>query len=382
MKKVFSLIFILVCPAVYSATANKLSSSHISTKPKKAAVKKENTTKKKSPSAVALYKMPKVQALIKTGGLNRRIQIVGITSTDIQYAAGLKMKTIPIKSLEFINFEVGYSPYTVRVLEAQKKYIEAASEIIKKFTPAFKYISLPDNNIIDPLYDAGFLFLNAALNFDNKLSPSYDRKKAVQAYTNAYKVFRKIVSVKWSSDTQLADIYSIYCILRMDKYDIAEKKLEEFGEPEPGTQGYGIYWLADAIIKFQRGKKEEALDSAVKSIVFDCRNTYSFPHALLLSAFCYEDLLDNYRARDTYYETARLFEGTPEGEIAYKSLTFIREKKLTDEKEEIGLEKVFFDSAEDVNKKVDDYIAEAERRRKLLEKREKAEADKKKSSKK
>lgn len=375
MKKliyIFILLIIFTDTALYAETkksrksSSKKKSSSVTQKGKKASEKK---SKKKS-TALALYKMPKVRALVVTRGMEKRIQVIAMTDTYIEYADGLKRKNIPLASIESITFEVGYYPATIRILEAQKKYIEAASEILKKFTPALKYITIPENNIVDPLFYAGFLYLDAGLAFDQKDSPDFDKEKAIKAYKNAYKVFRKITTAKWYENVRFAEINAIYCVIRMGKYDIAKKRLKAFEPPpEPGDPSYGLYWLIDSMIKFKENKKEEALDSAVKSIVFDCKNTYSFPKALLISAFCYEDLLDYYRALDTYFEVACLFEGTPEGDIAYKSIKFIRDRKLTDEQEEPGLEKVFFDSVEDVNKKVDDYIAKRDKYLKDQERR-------------
>jgi hypothetical protein len=364
IKIVIALIF-MIC-ITHNTFSQKAKNSQ-KTKIQKKTVKKGRTKKdtgKKKDSALAIYRMAKLSASITTkNGLHSRIQAIGITDTDLEYAEKNKKKYIPIKTIKSAFFETGYYAYDIQVLEYQKKYSEAAEKIVNQISPAIKYINIPNNNIVDPLVDAAFLYIKAAETFSDKNSPEYNKSKAYKTYLKAYKVFKMITKAKWFEGLRSTKINIIYCILRMEKYDLVEKKMKEVKDiPEPEDSDYGTYWLIDAAIKFHKGMKEEALDSAVKSAVFDCKNIYTFPKALLLSAFCYEDILNNYRARDIYFETARLFFETPEGKIAFKSIQFIREKKLTEEPEAAGLEKVFFNSIEDVNKKVDEYIAVAKKR--------------------
>ncbi len=158
----------------------------------------------------------------------------------------------------------------------------------------------------------------------------------------------------------------------MNKLDEAAQQFESVDEPEFGDAAFGLYWLIDAYLKFNSNQFSQALDSLVKSVVFETKDINTFPEALLLSAFCYEDSLDNYRARDLYYEVGRLFRGMPEGEIALSSLQFIRNRKLTEDEEKAAIERVFFDIVEDVNTKVDDFITETLEKKKVANEKEKA----------
>jgi hypothetical protein len=324
----------------------------------------------------------------KTDKTRKYLKLVGITDKDIEYLKGLRVEKIPIQEIASVEFVTPYNQYEIMVLERKRQYSEAAAKILTCLSPALKYIKLPENNLMDPLFEAGYLYLNGASMHSDKKGHDYDIKKARREYANAYGVFKKITEAEWYYGVELAKLNMAYCALQIDKREIADKLFESVEEPAMGDAAHGLYWLMDALMKFKDGKKSEALDSAIKTVVFDTKDVHIFPEALLLTAYCYEDTLDYYRARDVYFEVARLFHDTPEGRIAFASLQFIRERKLTDEPEDVGIEKVFFNSNEDVNETADKYIVKAleedkikeERRKRIEAERKRREQEKKKKS--
>ena len=352
------------------------------------AAKKPATTKKKAKKRyVPPSKLPKQPAYIKgKDGLRRIYQLTNMTKGNIEYVKGLRIERMPIKDIETIEFITKLDSYQTKVLERQGKYAEAAVYIIQNLAPALKYIKIPDNNLVDHLFDAAYLYMDAAATHSDKRGPAYDPKKAKVEYVKAYSVFKKITEADWCYTATLARLNMAYCALRLKKRSIADKIFAKIDEPALDDAAFGLYWLVDGMMKFEDKKYAPALDSAIKALVFDTKNIHVFPQALLLSAYCYEDTLDYYRARDVYFEVARLFHNTPEGRIAFASIQFIRERKLTDEAEDVGIEKVFFNSIEDINKTIDEYIPKAkeqdrlreERRRRLEELRKREEAKKRK----
>jgi hypothetical protein len=100
--------------------------------------------------------------------------------------------------------------------------------------------------------------------------------------------------------------------------------------------------------------------AAIKSSAFDNKDLDSFPEALLLSGRCYEEILDYHRARDIYYEVAKLFRKTSWGDTACNKLKFIVDKKFLDKKEKTEIEKVFFDTDENLDQKVTDFLKQKE----------------------
>ena len=335
-------------------------------------------------------KLPKQSTYIKgKDGLRKAYQLTNISSKYVEYVEHLRIKRMPIQDIEAAEFILKFSPYKAKVLESQGKCAEAAAYIIKSLAPALKYVKLPDNNLMNPLFDAAYLYLDAAATHSDKKSHDYDTGKANKEYVKAYSVFKKITEAKdWYYGATLAQLNMAYCALRLKKRDIANKLFAKVEEPALDDAAFGLYWLVDGMMKFEDKKFSDALDSAIKAVVFDSRNIHVFPQALLLSAYCYEDTLDYYRARDVYFEVARLFHDTPEGRIAFASIQFLRERKLTDAPEDVGIEKVFFNSVEDLNKTIDEYIPKAkeqdrlkeQRRLQLEEQRKRKEAQKKRSS--
>jgi len=353
-------------------TANaKIKASESNKKKKRKDSGKKRKKKKKRSAPVSVANKEKLPAYIKSDGIRSMVSIIGITDTDLEHVVKFKKHTIPIARIERVNFITKYDPYIVKVMERKQKYSQAAAEVINKLAPALKYISLPENNLVNPLFDAAYLYMKAASVYNDHKSPKYNKEKAQAEYAKAYRVFKKIAQAKWYYGAKLATLNTIFCKIRMHKLDSAIKQFKKVEEPMLGDAAFGLYWLIDAQIKFKNNQLNEALDSAVKSIVFDNKDIQTFPEALLLSACCYEDMLDNYRARDTFYEVAKLFKGTPEGKIAFSSIQFIRDKKLTEQAEDVGLEKIFFDSIEDVNKKVDDYIVIVLEERRIAEEKRK-----------
>ena len=353
------------------------------------AAKKTSSKKTTRKRYVPPSKLPKQSTYIKgKDGLRKTYQLTGISSKYVEYVEHLRIKKLPIQDIEGAEFITKFSPYQAKVLEKQGKYAEAAAYIIQSIAPALKYIKLPENNLMDPLFDAAYLYLDAAATHSDKKGHEYDLKAANKEYVKAYSVFKKITEADWYYGATLAQLNMAYCALKLKKRDIANKLFAKVDEPSLGDAAFGLYWLVDGMMKFEDKKFADALDSAIKAVVFDSKNIHVFPQALLLSAYCYEDTLDYYRARDVYFELARLFHDTPEGRIAFASIQFIRERKLTDVKEDVGIEKVFFNSVEDLNKTIDEYIPKAkeqdrlkeQRRLQLEERRKRKEAQMKRSS--
>jgi len=87
----------------------------------------------------------------------------------------------------------------------------------------------------------------------------------------------------------------------------------------------------------------------------------TFPDALLLSARCDEELLEPYRARDIYYEVAKLFPRTDWAAVAVERLHGLMNQGLTREKEKSPIENVFFKTGDDINKLVEALFKDLEK---------------------
>jgi len=144
---------------------------------------------------------------------------------------------------------------------------------------------------------------------------------------------------------------AILCLIALKNAKQAEKELKKIRVPDVGDQTLGLYWYAMAALREANGENRAAMNAVVKSIAFENKDIEIFPDALMMSGRLYEALLEAHRARDVYYEVARLFPGTDWARSAKTRLQFIMDQKLTQSKEVIGIERTFFGLDEDVNAK-------------------------------
>ena len=111
--------------------------------------------------------------------------------------------------------------------------------------------------------------------------------------------------------------------------------------------------------------REQWMDAAregytIVSFAFESKDIETFPDALLLSAVCHERLEHMHRARDVYFEVARLFKNTAWGDIARDRLVEVMKDERVLEPEPVNIAKVFFAIDEDMNAVVEEFLAETE----------------------
>ena len=165
----------------------------------------------------------------------------------------------------------------------------------------------------------------------------------------------------WSSVGQLRVLKGCRALLALNKTKTAQFHVNNMAEPMPGDAAYGHYWLIRGELEFRARRYREAMDAVLKSACFENKDVETFPDALLLSARCYEELLEPYRARDVCYEVARLFPRTDWSAQAIERLHAIMDKGLTRNKETSPIENVFFKTGDDVNKLVEQLFKDLEK---------------------
>ena len=148
----------------------------------------------------------------------------------------------------------------------------------------------------------------------------------------------------------------ILCLITLKNPKQAERDLRKMRVPEIGDQTMGLYWYTLAVLREANGDNREAMNAVVKSIAFENKDIEVFPEALMMSGRLYEALLDPYRARDVYFEVARLFPDTDWAKAAKIRLQYILDQKLTHTKEVLGIEQTFFGMDEDVNAKASSLL--------------------------
>ncbi len=257
-----------------------------------------------------------------------------------------------IESVEF-PFEIDASA----AFEAtrSRQWQKAAEILLAVVNPCLPFIELPKNNGAEPALEAGLYLMRAAAAASREQQGAVT--PAAQAlYERALQVFHAVARADWFPRKEQARLRASLCQTACGRLEEAQRLFDAARIPDPGDGDFGLWQLARASLFFARGQMMEACNAAARSLVFENKDPQVFPDALLLSARCYEELMDYYRARDVYYETARLFGSTEWGEIALARLTFVMDNQLTAEKEKANIAKVFFGSEEDMDKVVRAFL--------------------------
>jgi len=363
-----SLLFMFV--SVFSFVADQAQSQDS----KKPAKKKEE-----------VRQLPPLKATLFKDSIKTQIELRGRTSKKVvvRYQDRSKEELVGVGEIQAIDFKVELEDYELQALLARKKWDDAAAMVLKAFQPTFEYIDLYGNNAAEYLLDAASCLVKSArdemvgLPMDKKVNDSVKKK-----LTLAYKVFKIVEKAEWYPGAKTAQLKGVQCLIFLGEFDKANEKFDKITEPLVGDLSYGLYWLMKGTLLFQKGNPKESLVASIKSVDFDTKDIDSFPDSLLLSGLCYEHILDYHRARDLYFAAAKLFQNTEWGNDAYNRLKYIMDKKLTAKVETADIDKVFFDSDENMNKKVEEFMKQKDEednleRKRIEEDEAEAEEDKK-----
>lgn len=313
----------------------------------------QETAKPAAPSAPA-----PIKATLRIDDTYKDIDLVGREKNTLFYRPrggpeGASM-TLKIESVTEGEFVLKYDAEAASKALLNERWSEAASILIPVVTPLLPYLDINDNNGASLALEAGLSLIKAARGMPSTNEASQARITAV--YQRAYSILKPIASATWSPDAELAALRAVQCLIALGDVSKATREIEDCRDPSPGDESYGLYWLTTSQLLYSQGKTKEAMSAAVKSSVFDNKNVETFPDALFMTGRCYEDMLEWYRARDVYYEIAKLFPGIGHGATAREKLKALMEKGLTKAKESSPIEAVFFGLDEDVNASVNKLL--------------------------
>ena len=266
-------------------------------------------------------------------------------------STGQNSGRIAASTVAAVDFALDYDRFEVTRAMAGNDWPKAIRILTGVYTPTYTYLDLPENNAIEGAMDLATTMMKFARRTKRNAKTDADRALAVQQYEAAYKVFQACSKAEWSSYGAVGLLKGCRCLLAIDaeKAKTARRRVEDMEEPTPGDDAYGHYWLLKAEIAMLGGDVTNAMDAAVKSLCFENKDVETFPDALMLSAECYERLGNFYRARDVYFEVAKLFPGTDWGDDAVTRLEAVLASGKTREKEAATAESTFFGLEEDMN---------------------------------
>lgn len=253
---------------------------------------------------------------------------------------------IDVTRLKRIEFPLEYDRFAVEGLAAETRWLDAARRLMKDVMPALRFIPAAPNNAADPAMDAGLYLLQEA----RSRNPETDeeRQQLKNLLDRAALIFETVSRADWYRRSEEAALWAIQSDIEQGNLAEAGQRLQQMPTPSPQRPEAGVYWLTRGKLALAQDRIQPALDAAVSATVFENKNLLIFPPALFLSGQCYERLERWYRARDLYFETARLFPGTRSGRQSLDRLRALM-SRMPEEKEEADVSNVFFGTVEDMD---------------------------------
>jgi hypothetical protein len=270
-------------------------------------------------------------------------------------------QTVGLSQIESVYFDLSkIPPGELHQAVRGQQWVQVVRLLSPVLGPTLPYLDLANNNAVEPALMMGDAMMRAAKQNWAAAQTEKARAAAAEQYKKAYTVLRYVGRAEWSSAGQVAELKSLQCLMALDRKKTARKLFEEANEPVPGDRVYGLYWLIKAHLDVDREDFRAAMDAAVKSVAFENKDIDTFPDALMVTARCYEEFQSWYRARDVYYEIARIFPKTDWARTARRRLRFIVAQEHTKEEEKSEFQNVFFGRKEDVNKLVQELLEKPE----------------------
>ncbi|MBQ7721929.1 MAG: hypothetical protein IJT64_03360 [Kiritimatiellae bacterium] len=266
-------------------------------------------------------------------------------------ASGSMPSRIPFSRITAVDFDMDYDRFEVTKAMAKNDWAKAIRILSSVYSPLYPYLDLPENNGLEGAMDLGTTMMKFAMRTRRAAKTDAERTTASQQFDAAYKVFQACAKAEWSDLGALATLKGCRCMIAIDT-DMAKtaaRRIAAMDEPTPGDLAYGHYWLMKAELARLAGVTTNALDAAIKSLCFENKDVETFPDALMISAECYENLGEPYRARDVYFEVAKLFPGTDWADDAVARLEVILKTRKTEKREAATAESTFFGLEEDMN---------------------------------
>lgn len=283
-----------------------------------------------------------------------QVMLVGYGDGKVAYAEvetpGVPRGTIDVDTVARATFELNVDYGLLTQAERQRDWAAYYRLLAPVLLPMLPYLFVPENNAAEPTMSLVECMLKLAAKSEREAVDEEDKAKVLKQYEGIYNILQNLAKVDWSPLGGIATIKGSRCLLKLGKPKTAAFYLDEMMQPSQGDTAYGYYWLVRGLLAEYHGETRAAMDAAVLSVAFETKEIETFPDALLLSARCYEELQEWYRARDVYFEVASLFPNTDWADDAAVRLENILDgEHVKKPEEDLMIESVFFGVSEDIN---------------------------------
>lgn len=265
-----------------------------------------------------------------------------------------------LRDIEAARLDLEFDREAMERAAAQGNWLEAARAMFPAVLPVLPFLVLPDSEPPRLARQAAVYLMRAGVVQRGGYIPDPGDSPAEREYLAAHRILEALLQSPHASYHDEAGWRTVTCLIMTGRIDEAEEAMTQLSVPPPGDRGYAHSALARSQMHRLRGDVQRAMDHAIQALAFDTKDIDTFPEALFLAAQCYQDLGEWYRARDTYFEVARLFRRTDWFAPALEELRTIMADGHTAEDEPHELHRVFFGTTEDVNERVNDFLAALE----------------------
>ncbi len=301
----------------------------------------------------------KITAEIRTEEGYRRLELIDISRGELNFriegAPSGVQSSIELDRVLTTIFDVEYDRSAVFAADRERNWVRAAGIILRSTSDTLPFLALPDNNAVEAVFRAG-QYLERAANNQYMSGDPEQVEASRRTYEQAYRVLDAVAKAEWSYLSEPATLKAANCQAMLGNMENARRIWRNAREPDPYDGAFGQYWLTKGRMLFQEGRVREAADALAKTVIFDSKNGPVFCDALLMLGQSHEQMLEHHRARDVYFELARLFRRTEWGEKAIARLKYIMENELTAEDEPSEATRVFFALEEDMNALVEELL--------------------------
>lgn len=310
---------------------------------------------------VAATSFAEVNARLLAGESIREVVVLSVDRNQLTYrpkdvARGVSAN-MRLDEIRETRFDIEIDEGAVFDAARERDWERAAALILRAAAPTLPFLALPENDTVRPLFRAGNYLLRAGRQME-ELGDEEDTEAIRRRYEQALSIFDQVAKAEWLFEGELAALRAIECLIHLDRPLDAEARLRRVRVPVVDDGAYGLYQLVTARLHVAYSEWRDAIDALTHVVVFDNKNAGIFADALLLYGICHEEMFQVHRARDIYYEVARLFARTEWGEQAFDRLAFLMDNDLTAQDEPPRITRVFFGIEEDMNEKAQDLLNE------------------------
>lgn len=312
-----------------------------------------------------------IPAILRAGKEKRKVYLVQRDGDTVRYKVKLDNPAIvgvDVSKLTDIAVRLEYKRKTAFEAEQNGRYAEAISVLLPAVKPHLPYLDIPGHDAIDLAMRTGCTLFHGGMQLFEAGLDDERPERAERFLRAARNLFQVCSEAKWWDRAEDAQYRVLLCTVMLGEREEAAKTLETAVGPPTDVRGYGAFWLAKGFYSYAAENYDAAADAASQSLLFEHKDLSVFPYALLLSGACFDQMGMPYRARDVYFETARLFHRTPPGQVAIERLVEILASGRVDEEEQDKIANVFFADKEDLDKRINDFLE-------LLGKADEVEAD-------